>query len=67
MNDILLYLDKLNSINNITYYPYDLNNNLIDNIIETKKEIELEYSKNYIFNDSKKIKGSSEKNNIFIF
>lgn len=45
-------IDKLNSITNINNYPFNLNSKLKDNIIQTKKEIELEYIKNYIFKDS---------------
>ncbi len=61
-------LDLLNSIENINYYPFNLNDNLTDNIIETKKEIELEYVKNFIFveKDKQKIKGSNEIT-IYIF
>ena len=63
-------LDKFNSINNINNYPFNLNAKLKDNIIQTKKEIELEYIKNYIFKDSQNkkniIKGSNEVQ-IFIY
>lgn len=63
-------IDKLNSINNINNYPFNLNSKLKDNIIQTKKEIELEYIKNYIFKDSQNqkniIKGSNEVK-IFIY
>jgi hypothetical protein len=63
-------IDKLNSITNINNYPFNLNSKLIDNIIQTKKEIELEYIKNYIFKDSQNqkniIKGSNEVK-IFIY
>lgn len=63
-------IDKLNSITNINNYPFNLNNKLKDNIIQTKKEIELEYIKNYIFKDSQNqkniIKGSNEVK-IFIY
>jgi hypothetical protein len=45
--NILDNLNLLNSIENINYYPFNLNDNLQDNIIETKKEIELEYKKNF--------------------
>jgi hypothetical protein len=61
--------DKLNSIYHINNYPYNLNSKLKDNIIDTKKEIELEYIKNFIFvenNNKKNIKGASEVN-ILIF
>lgn len=63
-------IDKLNSITNINNYPFNLNSKLKDNIIQTKKEIELEYIKNYIFKDSQNqkniIKGSNEVK-IFIY
>lgn len=61
-------LELLTSIENINLYPFNLNNNLIDNIIETRKEIELEYVNNYTFinTQEKKIKGAYE-NTIFIF
>ena len=70
-NNPLSSLDLLNSLENINSYPYNLNDKLYDNIIETKKEIELEYIKNYnipIFQekDKKNIKGSYE-NTIYIF
>ena len=61
-------LDKILSINNINKYPYNLNIKLKDNIIETKKEIELEYIKNYYKDSTQKniIKGSNEVK-IFIY
>lgn len=70
-SNILISLDLLNSIENNNVYPFNLNDKLYDNIIETKKEIELEYIKNYqipIFQekDKKNIKGSNE-NTIYIF
>ena len=37
--DILHKLDLLISIENINSYPFNLNNKLNDNIIETKNEI----------------------------
>jgi hypothetical protein len=60
--DSIELLDSIYNYNN-KYYPFNLNDNLTDNIIETKKEIELEYIKNYIFieQDKKyKIKGANE-------
>jgi hypothetical protein len=61
-------IDKLNSINIINNYPFNLNTKLKDNIIETKNEIELEYIKNYYKDSTKKniIKGSNEVQ-IFIY
>jgi hypothetical protein len=63
--------DLLLSIENINFYPFNLNNNINDNIIETKKEIELEYIQHFlkpIFIESgkKNIKGAQEST-IFIF
>jgi hypothetical protein len=55
--NILDSLNLLNSIENINYYPFNLNDNLQDNIIETKNEIELEYKK-----DFKKIVNISSNN-----
>lgn len=40
-------LEKFLTLENIYIYPYNLNFKLKDNIIETKKEIELEYIKAY--------------------
>jgi len=69
--DILHKLDLLISIENINSYPFNLNNKLNDNIIETKNEIELEYINNFsipVFANTqeKKIKGSYE-NSIYIY
>lgn len=69
--DILNKFDLLVSIENLNYYPFNLNDKLHDNIIETKNEIELEYVHNFLIsepvnNTAKKIKGSNE-NIIFIF
>lgn len=69
--DILNKFDLLVSIENLNYYPFNLNDKLHDNIIETKNEIELEYVHNFLIsepvnNTIKKIKGSNE-NTIFIF
>lgn len=69
--DILHKLDLLTSIENINSYPFNLNNKLNDNIIETKNEVELEYINNfsipiYVNTKEKKIKGSYE-NTIYIF
>jgi hypothetical protein len=69
--DILHKLDLLISIENINSYPFNLNNKLNDNIIETKNEVELEYINNFsipifINIQEKKIKGSYE-NTIYIY
>ncbi len=65
---IINKIEKLNSINIINNYPFNLNSKLKDNIIETKKEIELEYIKNYYKDSNQKniIKGSNEVK-IFIY
>lgn len=39
--------NKLVSLNNKSEYPFNLISNLKNNIIETKKEIELEYVKGF--------------------
>lgn len=57
-NNYINQLDKILSIKNINKYPYNLNLKLKDNIINTKKEIELHYIKNFILQDT------IEKNNI---
>lgn len=52
--------NKIISLDNNSNYPFNLISNLKDNIIETKKEIELEYIKEYnILKDTDK-KGSNE-------
>jgi len=72
MNDNILYsLNILSSLENINEYPFNLNDKLYDNIIETKKEIELEYIKNYKLpvyqeKDKKNIKGAYE-HTIYIY
>lgn len=64
--NILIELDLLSSLETYNNYPYNLNDKLIDNIISTKKELELEYIKNYKIpiykekNKNYKIKGSYE-------
>lgn len=69
--DIFYKYDLLTSIENLNNYPFNLNDKLKDNIIETKNEIELEYIHNFLIpesvnNTTKKIKGSYE-NTIYIF
>ena len=71
LDSILHKLDLLISIENINSYPFNLNNKLNDNIIETKNEIELEYINNFsipvfVNTQEKKIKGSYE-NSIYIY
>ena len=49
--------NKIISLDNKSDYPFNLILNLKDNIIETKKEIELEYVKEFkILKDKKQIK-----------
>jgi hypothetical protein len=49
--------NKIISLDNKSDYPFNLMLNLKDNIIETKKEIELEYVKEFkILKDKKQIK-----------
>jgi hypothetical protein len=62
-NNYIENVNKLNSIYYLDKYPFNLNTKLKDNIINTKKEIELEYIKNYILTqskDKKNIKGANE-------
>lgn len=65
----LLNYNKILSINNILKYPYNLN--IKDNILETKKEIELEYIKDFKILKKKKNysnrKGKNELKYIFIY
>lgn len=68
-NNYINNLDLLFSLKNINKYPYNLNLKLKDNIINTKKEIELEYIQNFILKDSEEknnIKGANEIN-VLIF
>lgn len=61
-------LNKFLFLENLTKYPYNLNNKLKDNIIETKKEIELEYIKSYnIYLDKNKKKSGSSQQIILIY
>ncbi len=64
--------NKIISLDNKSDYPFNLVSNLKDNIIETKKEIELEYIKGFkIFKDTKTkkntIKGSNDIKEAGIF
>ena len=62
--------NKIISLDNKSNYPFNLLSNLKDNIIETKKEIELEYVKGFkIFKDTKEIKkgGDVIEAGIFIY
>jgi hypothetical protein len=60
--------NKLLEFDNNTKYPYNLNKNLEKNIIFTKKEIELEYIKEYnIYQEKNKIGSNESTNNIYIY
>jgi hypothetical protein len=60
--------NKLLEFDNNTKYPYNLNKNLEKNIIFTKKEIELEYIKEYnIFQEKNKIGSNESTNHIYIY
>jgi hypothetical protein len=54
------YYNKLLEYENNTKYPYNLNKNLESNVIFTKKEIELEYIKEYNIYKEKNKNGSNE-------
>jgi len=56
--------NKLLEYENKTKYPYNLNINLQKNIIFTKKEIEIEYIKEYNIYQEKNKHGSNEISNI---
>ena len=71
MYTAVLY-NKLLKNYNITQYPFNLIENIKDNIINTKNEIELEYSKDlHIYKEKKNdiMIGKFEKknNNIYIY
>lgn len=66
MDSLFIYNELLINFNK-TNYPFNLINNLKDNIINTRKEIELEYSKDFqiykdinLENSKKNIKGKNE-------
>lgn len=59
--------NKILEYENKSKYPYNLNINLEKNIIFTKKEIEIEYIKDYnIYQEKNKI-GSNEISKIYIY
>lgn len=63
MDNILLYNKILKNYNN-TQYPFNLIENIKDNVINTRNEIELEYSKDLnIYKNKENINkiGKSEK------
>lgn len=63
-------IDKYNlylGIQNKSNYPFNLINNLKDNIIETKKEIELEYYKDFILRESSTVKKGAVEHDILIY
>jgi len=62
--------NKIINLDNKSEYPFNLILNLKDNIIETKKEIELEYVKEFkILKDKKQIKkgGIIKEAGIFVY
>lgn len=62
------YYNKILEYENNTKYPFNLNKNLEKNVIFTKKEIELEYIKDFNILKEKNKTGSNELNNtIFIY
>ena len=71
MDNIILYNKILKNYNN-THYPFNIIENINDNVISTRNEIELEYSKDLNIyknkNQKNKIVGNSEKNiNIYLY
>jgi hypothetical protein len=65
MDNLFLYNKILKNYNN-THYPFNLIENIKDNVISTRNEIELEYSKDLnVYKDNNKNKEKNkEKNNI---
>lgn len=60
--------NKLLSIENKSAYPFNLLDNLNDNIINTKKEIELEYIKDYaIYKEKNNLKEGAKKIKSYIY
>lgn len=69
-NNTLQKLDKFLSLRYLNKYPYNLNSKLKDNIIETKRQIELEYKKDYenmVLYDVNDKKNKTGKGNLTIF
>ena len=71
MDNIILYNKILKNYNN-THYPFNIIENINDNVISTRNEIELESSKDLNIyknkNQKNKIVGNSEKNiNIYLY
>ena len=71
MDNIILDNKILKNYNN-THYPFNIIENINDNVIRTRNEIELEYSKDLNIyknkNQKNKIVGNSEKNiNIYLY
>ncbi len=67
LDSLIANAELMFSITNDNKYPFNLNDNLYNNVIETKKEIELEYIKNYILVDTKNKTGKGTHYSIFIF
>ena len=51
MNNTIQNYNKILQINNQFDYPYNIISNLNFNIIETKKEVELEYIKDFFLKE----------------
>jgi hypothetical protein len=70
MDNILLYNKILKNYNN-TQYPFNLIENIKDNVINTRNEIELEYSKDLNIYKNKentnKIGKSEKKIRIYMY
>lgn len=70
--DILNEYDKFKALKDDNKYPFNLINNLKHNILETKKEIDLEYIKNFkkelnILRHKDKISGGAIEKEILIY
>jgi hypothetical protein len=70
--DILNEYNKLKELKDDSKYPFNIINNLKHNILETKKEIDLEYIKNFkkdldILQHKDKISGGTIQKEILIY
>lgn len=65
--DIMNKYNKILTVNNKFNYPFNLISNLKQNIIETKKEVELEYVKDFILLPLDKKGGSINKDIVIYF
>lgn len=59
--------NKILSVSNNSNYPYNLISNLKHNVIETKKEVDLEYVKNYVLQSTDKKGGLVQKDIVIYF